>query len=40
MKLTLMAEDKSQYAGTMQMEMLRLKAAFDHHDMLFPWDSD
>jgi len=39
-KLTLMAEDKNQYAGTMQKEMLRLKAAFDHHDMLFPWDSE
>jgi transposase len=39
-KLALMTEDKSQYAGTMRTEMLRLKAAFDHHDMIFPWDSE
>lgn len=39
-KLALMTEDKSQYAGTMRTEMLRLKSAFDHHDMIFPWDSE
>ena len=36
-KLIEMTSDVSQYIGTMNQELLRLKAACDHHEVSFPW---
>lgn len=36
-KLKEMAERKQEYIGTMKKELLRLKAAFDHHEVPFIW---
>jgi transposase len=36
-KLIIMTADRSQYLGTMNKELLRLNAAFEHHDIPFPW---
>ena len=35
--LVIMTSDKSQYIGTMNKELLRLNAAFEHHGVPFPW---
>ena len=36
-KLIEMTSDVSQYIGIMNQELLRLKAACDHHEVSFPW---
>ena len=38
-KLKEMVSDVNQYIGTMKKELLRLKAAFDHHRVDFFWEN-
>lgn len=39
-KLSEMIKDPKQYMGAMRAENLRLKAAFDHYNVEFPWEDE